>query len=168
MATDQVVENAIIEWAATRSDEAVLHPTNSYYPFSVISEAYKQGVEHGEKNLKEGVRKKFFNNAKLVNEAVGKLLSQFQSDEYSPQKLFINISYESSKVFISIDEETYLSDKFMDSAYCYISDIQAEFFEKGLKLEVGFLMDNANLSQDNLKSDGFDVAIDLNSFKPLY
>lgn len=161
MSTQESLSSTIIQWAATRTDEAVLDPTHGYYPFSIIAEAFEKGFEHGEKNLKEKVRGHFFSNAELVVEAINKIIVSFQNENFNPKKLFVNISFESAKIILSFDEATYITDAFLDFAYCLSSDTKLEFFDKGLKLDVSYLIDSDFIDVSAIKSDGFEIAIDL-------
>jgi len=168
MSTQETLSEAIINWAATRSDESVLEPTHGYYPFSIIAEAFEKGVEHGEKNLKVKVRGRFFSNANLVVDAINEAMDSFSSLNFSPLKLFVNISFETSKIILSFDEAEYITDQFLDNAYEISSSLQLKFYDKGLSLDVSYLIDSEHLNLETLKSDGFEVAIDLNTKKQLY
>ena len=168
MSTQETLTETIINWAATRSDESVLEPTHGYYPFSIIAEAFEKGVEHGEKNLKEKVRSRFFSNANLVVEAVKEAIEKFSMLKFTPTKLFVNISFESSKIILAFDEDAYISEKFLDNAYDLSSELQLHYFDKGLNLEISYLIDSENLNLTSLKSDGFEVAIDFSTLKLIY
>ncbi len=168
MSNQEALRETIINWAATRSDESVLEPTHGYYPFSIIAEAFEKGLEHGEKNLKEKVRSRFFSNANLVVEAVKEAINKFSDLSFNPLKLFVNISFESSKIILTFDEGDYISDKFLDNAFELSSDLKLNYFDKGLNLDISYLIDSENINLNTLKSDGFEVALDLSNQRLLY
>lgn len=167
MSNDTLAQK-IIEWAATRSDDTVLHPTKLYYSFDTIAEAYKKGYEHGENNLKEVVRKKFFANAKLVSKEIDKILKKLNKDNNSPNKIFIDLSFDRTKILISIPEDIYISDSFIDENYLFVSKIQTELFDKGINADIGFVNDNRIIDNSLMECDGFGIGFDFNSNKPLY
>lgn len=167
MSTEETLSSTIINWAATRTDESVINPTHGYYPFSIIAEAFAKGVEHGEKNFKEKVRGQFFSNATLVVKAIDDLQTALIKLNFQPIKLFVNISFESSKVLLTFEEETYLTDDFIDNAYSLSSEIKTKYFDQGLVLDLGFLIDK-NININTIKSDGFEISFDLISRNPVY
>jgi hypothetical protein len=168
MSKQETLSETIIKWAATRSDESVLEPTHGYYPFEIIAEAFEKGVEHGEKKLKEKVRSHFFSNANLAVEAVNEAIKKFGTLSIYPLKLFVNISFESSKIILTFKEDVYTSDDFLNNAFDFSSDLKLNYFDKGLKLDISYLIDSDNLNLNILKSDGFEVALDLSTQKLLY
>lgn len=167
MSNQESLSSTIIQWAATRTDESVLDPTHGYYPFSIIAEAFEKGIEHGEKNLKEKVRSHFFSNAELAVEALNEIILSFQAESFSPKKLFVNISFESAKIILSFEELIYTTDAFLDFAYTLSSDIKLRYFDKGLKLDLSFLIDSDKIDVSAIKSDGFEIAIDIESNQSL-
>ncbi|MGE0561968.1 MAG: hypothetical protein AB7O47_09140 [Flavobacteriales bacterium] len=166
--SNDTLSQKIIEWAATRSDDTVLHPTKGYYSFDAIAEAYKQGYEHGENNLKEVVRKKFFSNAKLISKDIDKVLKKLSKDKFSPNKIFIDLSFDRTKVLISISEDIYISNSFIDEMYSFVSNIQTDLFDKGINADIGFINDNRIIDKNLMECDGFGIGFDFNSNKPLY
>jgi hypothetical protein len=168
MSTQETLSSTIIEWAATRTDESVIDPTHGYYPFAIIAEAFEKGIEHGEKNLKEKVRGHFFSNAGLVVEVVNKALAAFKELNFDAKKMFVNISFESSKIILTFDESTYVTDDFLIAAYDLSSELQLFYFDKGLKLDLSYLIDSKEINLEAIKSDGFEISIDLKTRKPIY
>lgn len=166
--SNDTLSQKIIEWAATRSDDTVLHPTKGYYSFDTIAEAYKQGYEHGENNLKEVVRRKFFSNAKIITKEIDKVLKKLNRESLSPNKIFIDLSFDRTKVLISVTENKYISDKFIDTMYLYSSKIQTELFDKGVNVHIGFVNDNKIIDKSLMECDGFGIGFDFITNKPLY
>lgn len=168
LSKQQILESKIIDWAATRLDEAVLDPRDGYYPFEIIADAYAKGAEHAEKKLKEKMREKYFDNAKLLTGYINKSLKSLKEANYSPTKVFISLSVNEAKIIFAINDKAYLSDAFLDRAYEISSDIKTHSFDNGLSLRFGFIGDNENLNYANLQADGFGIALDLETNKPIY
>ena len=176
MTQDDTLEKAILEFAATRSDDAVFDPKAGYYPFSIVAEAYEKGVSHGvnqganhtQNFLIETIRKKFYNNATLISESINIILKVLNQKSYSPLKLFINLSTEGGMILLSVKEEQYISEEFSNFAYEVAAKIELEFFNKGLNLQVGFLNDKSGSDYKLLQSDGYGISIDLKTLSKIY
>jgi len=170
MTVREDLSNTIREWAATRTDKAVLDPTVGYYPFDVIADAYKQGVEHGEEKLKEEVRKKYFKNSELMTNSINELFVKLNGFKNAFKFAFIQLDLKQASVLVSIDEDIYISDKFLDKAYSVTSDLKTAYFDKGLDLQIGFLNQSGlhDSLYNSLQCDGYDIGIDLTTGSRIY
>jgi len=136
---------------------------------SIVADAYAKGKgdghsigkEEGENMVKEMIRKKYYNNAKLTADAITIMLQTLLNKGFKPNKLFVNNSIDGSSVLLAIKQETHIKDEFIDIAYSEASKLNLQFFEKGLNLQIAFLPDTENLNIHLLKSDGFGLAFDL-------
>lgn len=168
MSQPELLESKIIDWAATRLDEAVLDPRDGYYPFEIIAEAFEKGIEHKEKNLKERMREKYFDNAKALVKMVNEALLGLKEKNIQPTKLFLSLAIHESKLMLAVDQETYINNDFIDEAYSLSSKTKIHAFDLGISLTFGFLCDSDFLNIESLKSDGFGIALDLSNNTPLY
>lgn len=149
----------IIKFAATRSDSAVFSPTEGYYSFDTVAEAFEQGVEHAEANMMEKIRSNYFDNATRVAEAIKRLIESLKEIQVFPNDVFINLGVRKSKALIRFSDNDYISENLMNKGYQFISDIQSEYFDKGTNITIGYI--GENVDEDQLKNDGFDINIDL-------
>lgn len=168
MTHSELLGAKIIDWAATRLDDAVLDPRDGYYPFAIIADAYQKGIEHGESNLKSKMREKYFENAKGIVTLINEAIQELNNSKIKPNKLFLNLSVHESKLLIALEEIHYQNDNLIEKAYSLSSKLKMKAYEKGIALTFGFLCDSANLNTSHLKSDGFGVALNLNNDEVIY
>lgn len=176
MSQSETLAKAILEFAATRSDEAVFDPKAGYYPFSIVAEAYEKGLNHGvnqgvsqgQSIVIETIRKKYYNNATMIAESIKTVLAYLTDNHCAPSKLFINLSTEGGMILLSVNEKQYHSAEFSNFAYDAAAKTELEFHDKGLNLQIGFLNDNKADNYGLLQSDGYAISIDLTTFSKIY
>jgi len=172
--TDTLVEQ-IKEWAATRSDEIVSVPTTGYYSYDIVVDAYVKGKgdgheigkEEGQNMVKEMIRKKYYNNARLTADALTIMLKTLLEKGFKPNKFFVNNSIDGASVLFAVPYEVHINDDFLDVAYSEASNLKLQFFDKGLNLQIAFLSDSEKLNISLIKSDGFGLAFDLEKNIPI-
>lgn len=168
MSNTDTVGKTILEWAATRIDEAVFDPKAGYYPFSIIADAFEKGIEYNEDAFTGKMRKRHYNNASLVVESITSLLAVLKENNFIPTKIFVSISVEEGKILFSIKEEEYITDHFGEIAYSSSAKTKLEYYDKGLNLQLGFLNDSKEINLDLIKSDGYDIAIDVTTGRGIF
>lgn len=170
--TKESIKTSLLEWIATRTDDAVIHPREGYYPFDVIAEAYERGENDGKEKIKsdltESFRKVFVKNTEKTSIIINMLLDQFSQDNIHPQKLFLDPSISGAKILFSLERQDYIREEFLDKYYGFISDLIANNISNDYKLDVGFIIDSDNLNLDLIKGDGFGLAINLKNGEAVY
>lgn len=166
------ISESLYSWIASRTDEAVFNPKNGYYPFSVIADAFEKGVEHGSETvrqeMKEGLRRILVDKTKQSISIINQYIETFKSDGIEPKKLFVDLSIGHTKILIAIEEESYISEKFISKYYSMVSDTIAKYHEKETTIEVGFLNNATELNVEMLKADGFHIGINLNTLESIF
>ena len=184
MYTTDLLEETLIKWAATRSDQVVFNPAEAYYSFDIVADAFEKGKEHGFEEGKEHafekgkehareqliqlIREKYYSSAKLTSEAFGEMLKFINDSGYAAKKLFINNTINSAHCIFSVDETTYISDDFIDRSYKKIVELETKYHDKGLDLQMGFINDDTDINLELLRSDGFGYAININDATKIY
>lgn len=170
--TKESIKTSLLEWIATRTDDAVIHPKEGYYPFDVIAEAYEKGESDGQEKIKsdltESFRKVFVKNTEKTTLMVNTLLDNFGQDEIAPKKLFLDPSISGVKILFALKESDYLNDVFLDKYYALISDMIASNISNEYKLDIGFVVDSDNRNFDLIKNDGYGLAINLENGQTVY
>jgi hypothetical protein len=168
MSNTDTLTKTIIKWAATRSDEIVFVPTAGYYSFNIVSDAYEKGKEDKQNQLKETMRAKYFSNAQLAAEAIQSIVAELVKKDFSPLKLFLNLTVDGSMVLFSVKEDVYITENFINSAYSEAARLQLDYYNKGLDLQISFMNDSNEFNLGLLKSDGYGIAINLETDKTIY
>ena len=168
MSIQDNLTETIIKWAATRPDEVVFDPKTGFYSFEIVSDAYNKGKEKMMEELKAQMRNKYYDNAKMGSEALRKIMDSLSERGYLLNKLFVNNSTKGTIIILSIPEEIYATEEFIDFAYAEALTIQAAQHNLNHNLKISFMADSTNLNLDLLKSDGFGFAFDLNKVQPIY
>ncbi len=155
------LSETLIKWAATRNDEVVFDPKNGYYSFEIVSDAYEMGKQHNEESWKESYRTKYFENAQLLATTINEVVKALEKWPSAIKSVFVSHALPESALIFVVDESIHNSDEFIDSAYLIACDIQCNYLEKGLKVDISYIDDLKELNNTLLKEDGFDLNIPL-------
>ena len=158
MSTNAVRES-IAKFLATHNDDAVFNPTEGYYPFDVIAEAYEHGVKKGEVNLKQKVREMAWNNAEVAASGINALIGHFIDNGVDVLGVRLKVSHRQFGAFFTVNQSDYLSDEFYRLAYSRVAEVKAESFEKGIELTFGFIGDKEAVNEDALLADGYTIHV---------
>ncbi|WP_396151305.1 hypothetical protein [Flavobacterium sp.] len=137
-----------------------------YYHVNVVADAYSRGYSDGEKSAKKEVmdmimqkaKERFVEKANQVYLSSKALVSHLSANEYSVNKIYINIFHKSPKVIVSLNESLLLNDEFVEFAYTKIHEMQCSFhslFQNTLDLS---LISTTDLDEELLAKDGFDYS----------
>jgi hypothetical protein len=132
----------------------------------VVADAYSRGYSDGEKSAKKEVmdmimqkaKERFVEKANQVYLSSKALVSHLSANEYSVNKIYINIFHKSPKVIVSLNESLLLNDEFVEFAYTKIHEMQCSFhslFQNTLDLS---LISTTDLDEELLAKDGFDYS----------
>lgn len=168
MSTQDNLAETIIKWAATRPDEVVFDPKTGFYSFEIVSDAFNKGKETMMEEMKSQMRDKYFDNAKIGSDALMSIMQSLREKNYNPVKLFVNNSTKGTTIILSIKEEIYSHEDFINFAYTEALKLQGKYHEKGHNLKISFMTDSEKLNLELLKSDGFGFALDIGSTKRIY
>ena len=166
--TDTLTEK-IKEWTETRADEISSTPSEGFYAYNIVVDAYKKGKgdgreigkEEGQRVVSEMIKSKYDSSSKLTLEALLAMCNAIYEKGFKPKKLFISRSINNSSILFSVPNETHINDDFLDFAYDTASKLKLEYYDKGLNLQISFLNDSADLNLSMLKSDGYTFSFDL-------
>jgi hypothetical protein len=159
------VKDKFLRFIATKTDEAVFSPKEGYFPFSVIADAFEKGTEHGEEAFKQKVRDLYVKNIEIALDAIGKLLSCIEENNYKVNKLYLNHSISQSLVLIGVDEALIYDENFINIAYSKASEIQSSTsVEKEANIEIGFI-DTTDIDEDLVLHEGYTFSYDFNKQK---
>lgn len=169
---DIQLKEEIASWASTKIESTVFVPEDNYYHFDIIADAYIKGGEQEKKRIHakmtESLKRLVEEKTEILKSSLAGSISKLMEQEYRPTKIFIYMSIDESKVIYAIEESVYLTDEFLDYAYTMSADIKSESYNKGLPMSMGFIADNDKINLGALKSDGFDMAMDLKTGKHIY
>jgi hypothetical protein len=184
MSNPKILEDTLIKWAATRPDQVLFNPSDAYYSFDIVADAFEKGKQHGfekgqEQAIREGreharnqlieaTREKYFASAKLTSEAFGEMLKFLKESGYSARKLFINASIKGAACIFSVDETIYLADEFIDIAYAKLVELETKYYLNGLDLQMSFINNDTEINYELLRSDGYDFAINIDDATLIY
>lgn len=162
------LEKTLIEWAATRNDEVVFNPRDGYYSFGIVTDAYEKGVALGKNEMLEELRKRFVSGLKIAATAMNEMVRGLGDKGFIAQKAFINHSLDETSIILSVSEDTYLNDEFIDYAFNKAADLHTSYLEKDqVNINISFIDETDNLNLHLLKSDGFDFMYSLIEGKEL-
>jgi hypothetical protein len=170
---EATLEQTFTKWIATRIDEAVSDFREGYFPIDVVISAYEQGHSIGLKkgeslgieNIKEQVRKKYYEKAQLAFQSISELIEIMIKEEKMPDKLFINHSIEHTSFILLMGEELIEDDEFYESIYKHSSAIENRTIQQDLHINISFADDNVNTNYELLASDGYKFGYDFKERK---
>ncbi len=159
----EVLKESLIRWAATRKDEVVFDPKRGYYSLDIVIDAFRKGQESGQNDYIEQARGKYYENARLAVEATNKMITKLNEKNIVPLKLYMNHSLTESIILLSIKEDLYIDDTFIDFAYPEATKIQTEYNINGkdFNIHINFIDEAEGFNHELLKSDGFGFSYDL-------
>lgn len=166
--TTTILKEKLTTWAATRIDEVVFEPTNGYYSFSILADAFEEGKKHAQNAVKTEIRKKYFENSKVVNAAVIEAIKAIMQEQTEPEKIFISLSLGCSKVLMSINEESMRSTDFLKKIYGRLSSIELSYHnDKQTDVSFGLIDESDNMDICLMSSDGFGFMYDFKESKEI-
>ncbi|MEO8760150.1 MAG: hypothetical protein ABI388_03480 [Bacteroidia bacterium] len=168
MSNPNALTEAIIVWAATRSDEVVFDPKSAYYSFEIVADAFEKGKEFGKKEINERLRQIYFKNAQTGVEALNKILDNLKENNCVPSKIFVKNSIQGVTILLSLNPKVYEQEKDIDFAYNVSATLQSEYHKTNFNLIISFINETPNFNFNLLKSDGYGLAYDIEKDVQIY
>ena len=132
------------------------NPDEKQYTCNDITTAYLFGREHGEKDFKKGLVKKyktkFKDNVKKVQKSGADFYDSILSEGIGIKQLLLSITPNNFKLLYIITKDSFLSDKFDE-----ILIKSHKIIEKNNNLDILFMPYNKSLNTEKLLSDGYCV-----------
>lgn len=149
---ENIPEKEISNWEYTSSIE------ESYSVNDIIG-VYLEGKKNGLEETKRNLIKKLSGNINKTGELAEKLLSCFKQMDIDIHTVYLKInSLNEFKILLTMPEDVFLSDRIL-SVYDYISNFEHEQNKDSYHLDISITSDNKYLSEECIKSDGFEFKL---------